>query len=153
MTNQEIELMNKVWAYIGRLIAEDLESRAPDMTANEIVDSAVLLPEFNPARQYLNFEPGYVCRSSMGNAVKLIQPYDSTIYTDEPEYLTAQWGFYWSTDPKQAKPFVKSSTSPYQVDDCCTFEDHVWRSKIPSNVWSPSENSSGWEDLGPVNAV
>lgn len=141
----------KIYWEMGRIIALDVQSRIPDMTPDEVVDNEDFLPKFNPERQYLNFEPGYVCRSPIGNAVKLLQPYDSLIYTQSPEELQAQWGFYWSTDPTKAKPFLKSSTSPYYEDSCCTFNDHVWRSTINANVWSPTENPSGWEDLGLIS--
>ena len=83
--------------------------------------------------------------------MKLIQPYDSTIYPQEPEELEAQWGFYWSADPAKALPFVALSTSPYGEGDCCTEGGHVYRSTMKNNVWAPSEYPQGWEDLGPVS--
>ena len=42
----------------------------------------------------LERKAGFVCRSTAGRVVRLLQPYDSTIYnTQEPEELEAQWGF------------------------------------------------------------
>lgn len=145
----EDELMQKVWYHIGRMIAQDLQARAPDMTPTEVIAEEEFLPMFDASRQYLNFDPGYICKTAQGNIVKLLQSYDSTIYTQQPENLQAQWGFYWSTDPIKARPFLKLSTSPYYKDSCCVYSDHIWRSKIDNNVWSPSEYPQGWEDLGP----
>lgn len=95
----------------------------------------------------LNRKAGFVCLSSAGRVVKLLQPYDSTIYTQEPEELTAQWGVDWSTDPAKALPFVAISTSPYGKGDCCTEGGKTWRNTIANNVWSPSAYPQGWEEV------
>lgn len=146
MNDRDFVLM--VLKEFGATKAKILQQNASSMTSDELISNADFIPDFDPKRQYLNFSAGYICKSPSGNIVKLLQPYDSAIYTQNPENLPAQWGFYWSTDPTKAKLFLKSSTSPYQVDDCCLFNDHIWRSMIPNNVWSPSENASGWKDLG-----
>ncbi len=135
----------------GQQIAQALQMDAPDMTGTEIIAQEDFLPDFNPERQYLNFKAGYICKSDIGNAVKLLQPYDSTIYTQQPEELPAQWGFYWSTDPAKAKPFMSLSTSPYNKGDCCTFNDSVYQSKIDTNTWSPNDYAQGWNRLGPIS--
>lgn len=134
----------------GRAAAEALQQNAPDMTGTQIIDQEKLLPDFDATRQYLDYDPGYVCRSAAGNAVKLLQPYDSTIYTQQPEELESQWGFYWSTDPKKAKPFLSKATSPYMVNDCCSYNGRVWQSGQDNNVWAPGTQNVKWTDLGPV---
>lgn len=134
----------------GESAARDLQSRAPEMTGTEIYGESGFLPAFNAAKQYLNYKAGYVCVSAAGRAVRLIQPYDSTIYTQQPEELPAQWGFYWSTNPADALPFVALATSPYMTGDCCTYQGHVWRSGQDNNVWAPGSVGVTWEDLGPV---
>lgn len=138
---------------VGKAAALSLQSKAPEMSGTEVVAEKDFLPNFDPKRQYLNYKAGYVCKSPQGNAVKLLQPYDSTIYTQEPEELPAQWGFYWSTDPKEAKPFLSSSTSPYMTNDCCTHEGHVWRSGQDNNVWAPGTINVKWTDLGTIEEV
>lgn len=148
MTDRELVL--SVLKEYGKTQAKLLQQAASDMTSDEIVDKSVFIPEFNPERQYLSYKPGYICKDAIGNVVRLLQPYDSLIYTQQPEELPAQWGFYWSTDPTKAKPFLESATSPYDVEDCCTFGGHVWQSKIANNVWSPAGYPQGWTDLGPV---
>lgn len=151
MTDKELVLttMRKY----GKAVAENLQERAPEMNGTEIIAEEEFLPDFDPARQYLNYSAGYVCKSALGNAVKLIQPYDSTIYTQQPEELSAQWGFYWSTDPKKAKPFVAISTSPYMTGDCCTNNGHVWKSGQDNNVWEPGTVGVNWEDLGTIEEI
>ena len=137
----------------GESAARDLQQRAPEMTGTAIYAADGFLPAFNAAKQYLNYTAGYVCVSAAGRAVKLLQPYDSTVYTGQPEDYPSLWGFYWSTDPAKALPFIALSTSPYMTGDCCTEGGHVWRSTIDNNVWAPSAYPTGWTDLGVIGAV
>ena len=134
----------------GESAARDLQSRAPEMTGTEIYGESGFLPAFNAAKQYLNYKAGYVCLSAAGRAVRLIQPYDSTIYPQQPEELPAQWGFYWSQNPEDALPFVALSTSPYMTGDCAIDAGWVWRSTIDNNVWAPSAYQQGWEKVQEV---
>ena len=91
-----------------------------------------------------------ICRPFL---VKLVQPYDSNIYTQQPEELPAQWGFYWSTDPKKALPFIALATSPYNIDDCCTEGTAVYASTINGNVFAPSDYPAGWRYVGEIGEV
>lgn len=132
----------------GKAAAQALQAAAPSMTGTEINAQDMYLPDFNQKRQYKNYQAGYVCKSPAGRAVKLLQPYDSEVYPAPPEELPAQWGFYWSTDPAKALPFISLSTSPYNKGDCCTHAGHVWRSGMDGNVWAPGTTGAQWEDLG-----
>lgn len=146
MTNQEYVLDTMRRA--GKSAAESLQTRASELTGTEIYTEEAFLPDFAAAcaaKNMLEREVGFVCRSTAGRAVKLLQPYDSTTYTAEPEDLPAQWGCYWSTDPDKALPFVSISTSPYMTGDCCTDDGVTYRSIIDNNVWKPSEYPQGWE--------
>lgn len=132
----------------GRLIAADLQSRASNMTGTEIIAEEDYLPSFDEAKARTNMlerPVGFVCRTAAGHAVKLLQPYDSDIYTQQPEELAAQWGFYWSQDPAKALPFIALSTSPYNTGDCCTHEGRTWRSGQDGNVWAPGTVGAKWE--------
>ena len=148
MTNRELVLDTLKKA--GRLIAADLQTRTANMTGTEIIAEQDYLPRFDvavSAKNMLERPIGFVCRSAAGRAVKLLQPYDSTIYTQQPEELPAQWGFYWSTDPKKALPFIALSTSPYAKGDCCLNNaGQPKRSTIDNNVWSPDTAPQYWED-------
>ena len=128
----------------------DVQERSATMTGTELYAEDSKIPEFKAAvekKNMLERAIGFVCKSTAGRVVKLLQPYDSSIYKQEPEELPAQWGFKWSTDPAKALPFVAISTSPYMTRDCCTEEGVTYRSKIDNNVWSPSAYPDGWEEV------
>ena len=134
----------------GRADAEALQAAAPDMTGTELNGAAGKIPMFTEAvkvKNMLERPVGFVCMSSARRVVKLLQVYDSTIYTQEPEMLPAQWGFVWSNDPAHARPFIALSTSPYDIDNVCSWGDVIYRSKIPNNVWSPADYPQGWEEI------
>ena len=136
----------------GRRQALDLQSRAPEMTGTELNAEEDKIPFFQAAVKQKNMldrkagqTDGFVCKSTAGRVVRLIQNYDSDIYTQEPEELPAQWGFVWSDDPAKAKPFIAMSTSPYMTGNCCTENGITYRSTIDNNVWAPSAYPAGWE--------
>ena len=132
----------------GRADAQALQAEAESLTGTELNEEADKIPEFQAAVKNANMLTrlaGFVCKSTAGRVVKLLQPYDSTIYTGEPEELPAQWGFQWSQDPAHALPFVAISTSPYNKGDCCSEDGTVYRSTMDGNVWAPSAYPQGWE--------
>ena len=137
----------------GLTQAQAIQSKAPEMTGTELYAAEEYIPDFQAAcaaKNMLERSPGFVCRSTAGRVVRLLQVYDSTVYTQEPEDLPAQWGFVWSTDPAKALPFIALSTSPYGTGECCTENGHVYRSKVENNVWAPNAYGQGWEGLGEV---
>ena len=137
----------------GKARAQDLQEKSPDMTGTELYAEDTVIPDFQAAKAKANMltrQAGFVCKSPAGRVVKLLQPYDSSIYTAEPEELPAQWGFVWSDDPYKAKDFVALSTSPYMTGNCAAEGGYVYRSNIDNNVWAPSGYSQGWTLLGPV---
>lgn len=132
----------------GRADAQALQAEADSLTGTELNEATSKIPDFRAAAANANMLTrlaGFVCKSTAGRVVKLLQPYDSTIYTQEPEELPAQWGFVWSQDPAHALPFVALSTSPYNKGDCCTEGGTVYRSTMDGNVWAPSAYPQGWE--------
>lgn len=134
----------------GRLAAQEVQNQSSGMTGTELYAVDDRIPRFSEAvkkRNMLDRPVGFVCKSSAGRVVKLLQPYDSTIYPQEPEEIPAQWGFVWSQDPAKARPFVALSTSPYMTGNCCTENDAVYRSTIDNNVWAPSAYPQGWEEV------
>ena len=144
----------------GKLDAADFQIRSAEMTGTEMYAEEEKIPSFKAAVALKNMmerkagqEDGFVCRSTAGRVVRLIQNYDSTVHTQEPEELPAQWRFKWSTDPKKALPFVSIATSPYATGDCCTYEGHVWRSGQDNNTWAPGTVNIDWEDLGTIEEV
>lgn len=134
----------------GRFAAQEVQKLASDMTGTELNAAADRVPRFAASAAKMNMmerPAGFVCKSSAGRVVKLLQPYDSSIYTQEPEDLPAQWGFVWSKEPAAATPFVAISTSPYMTGDCCTDAGSVYRSKIDNNVHAPNAYPDGWQKV------
>lgn len=140
----------------GLADASDFQSRSAEMSGTEMYAEEEKIPDFQAAKALMNMQnrkPGFVCKSTAGRVVKLLQVYNSDIYPQEPEELPAQWGFAWSTDPKKAREFVAISTSPYNAGECCTAAGHVWRCKQANVVWSPETNPEFWTDLGTIEDV
>lgn len=136
----------------GKVAAEAIQLKAETMTGTELYEKEDFIPKFKDAIAKKNMlerkagqTDGFICKSSAGRVVRLIQNYDSTVYTGEPEELPAQWGFVWSNEPAYAKPFVAISTSPYMTGNCCIEDEVIYKSVIDNNVWKPSEYSQGWE--------
>lgn len=132
----------------GRIAAMEVQERSPDMNGTELYAVDDRIPQFKEAvkkQNMLTRNIGFVCKSSAGRVVRLIQNYDSDTYTAEPEELPAQYGFVWSDDPAKALPFVAISTSPYMKGNCCTENDNVYRSLYDNNVAAPSAWPQGWE--------
>lgn len=135
---------------LGRENARQVQENAPDMDGTQLYDEGGYIPEFAKACAQLNMlmRPiGFVCKSAAGRVVRLLQHYDSNVFTQEPEELPAQWGFVWSNDPKHALPFVAISTSPYMKGNCCTEGGKTYRSTFDNNVWAPSAYPQGWEAI------
>lgn len=143
---QRIEIMRKA----GKTNALALQADAPELDGTALNERMQDIPSFAVAKAVKNMldRPiGFVCKSSAGRVVRLIQPYDSETYPGEPETLPAQWGFAWSKEPAHALPFVALSTSPYMVDDCCIDGGKAYRSKMDNNVFSPGYHPAGWEEI------
>lgn len=152
MTNKEFVL--ETMKRSGKLAAQSVQTRSAEMTGTELNGESMYIPDFKAAVKKMNMlerkaglTDGFVCKSSAGRVVRLIQNYDSMIFTQEPEELPAQFGFVWSNDPAHAKPFVALSTSPYMTGNCCTEGDEIFRSKIDNNVHAPSAYAQGWEKV------
>lgn len=152
MTNKELVL--ETMSRAGKLIAASVQEKSSSLTGTELNAEQDYIPVFVEACKKMNMldrkagqADGFVCRSSAGRVVRLIQNYDSSIYTQEPEELPAQWGFVWSDNPAHALPFIALSTSPYMKGNCCSENDAVFRSLIDNNVWAPSAYPQGWEQV------
>jgi hypothetical protein len=148
MTDKEFVL--ETMKRSGKMTAQSVQTRSAEMTGTELNAEDMYIPAFTAAcvkMNMLNRPIGFVCKSSAGRVVKLLQVYDSTIYTQEPEELPAQWGFVWSNDPAHAKPFIAMATSPYMKGNCCSENDVVFRSLIDNNVHAPSAYPQGWEQV------
>lgn len=143
----------------GRMAAQAVQEASPTMTGTELNAADDRIPRFAEAVKKQNMlyrkagqEDGFVCRSSAGRVVRLIQNYDSDTWLHEdgsrwePEELTAQFRFVWSHDHAKAQPFIASSTSYYNTGDCCLNKaGQAVRSKIDVNTFDPDVNPEFWE--------
>lgn len=144
----------KVMYEEGRRQALALQERSAGLTGTELNAEDDKIPDFLAAVNKQNMlerkagqTDGFVCRSSAGRVVRLIQNYDSSVFTAEPEDLPAQWRLVWSTDPAKAKPFIASATSYYNKGDCCLNKSGAAkRSKIDVNTFDPDVSPEFWED-------
>lgn len=138
----------------GRMAALEVQQKAPAMTGTELNAVDDRIPRFAEAVKNKNMlerpagqEDGFVCRSPAGRVVRLIQNYDSDVFTGEPEELPAQWRMVWSTDPAKARPFLASSTSYYNKGDCCLNKaGEPRRSIIDVNTFDPDTSPQFWEN-------
>lgn len=137
----------------GRVAALDLQEKSSAMTGTElnaVDDSIPLFTEAVKRENMLNRKAGetdgFVCKTRSGRVVRLIQNYDSDVFTDEPEMLRAQWRFVWSKDPAKALPFISLSTSPYNTGEyCLNREGKPVASNIDTNTWNPDEVPQYWD--------
>lgn len=149
-----IERMKELAFKQGKADAQELQDKSLQMTGTELNAADDRIPRFLEAVKHKNMldrkagqNDGFICLSSAGRVVRLIQNYNSDVYTAEPEDLPAQWRFVWSTDPAKAKPFIASSTSYYNTGDCCLNKaGEPRRSKIDANVFDPDASPEFWED-------
>lgn len=150
----------------GLADAADLQSRSASMDGTALYAEEEKIPSFQAAKAVKNMKErpagqtnGFICRNSDGLVVRLVQPYDSDTYPQEPgdKTLAAHWRFVYSKDPKKARPFLEDpdilSLNYYNLEECCIENGHVYRSTIPNNVYRPSVYAQGWEDLGTVEEV
>lgn len=137
----------------GRMAAQAVQEAALTMTGTELNAVDDRIPRFTEAVKHTNMldrkagqEDGFVCRSSAGRVVRLIQNYNSDVFTGEPEELPAQFRCVWSHDPTKAQPFIASSTSYYNTGDCCLNRaGQPVRSKIDVNTFDPDVSPEFWE--------
>lgn len=81
----------------GRISALEIQEKSFGMTGTELNTVEDRIPCFKKAVEKMNMldrNIGFVCKSSAGRIVRLLQNYDSTIYMEEPEDLPAQWDSY-----------------------------------------------------------
>ena len=132
---------------IGLQAATALQEQALDLTGTQIIDREADIPEFDPAVQYLNWTAKAVVRDN-DQVWQLPQPYDSTVYTDRPENLRAQWSLCHTKNPKKAKPYVEpqGTSGMYMKDECCVQNDDIYVSTIDNNVWPPDQYPAGWKE-------
>ena len=96
----------------GAADAKDFQSRSVGMTGTQMYAEEEKIPDFSEAVKVKNMnqrpcgqDNGFICRSKVGHVVRLIQPYDSDIYTQEPEdvYIFYMFHFFCLKHAKAEK--------------------------------------------------
>ena len=152
MTDKEL-VLDTMRKY-GRTAAQAVQAKAPEMTGTELIAEEGYIPDFDPARDYSDWKPGWPVRDE-GQVWPLIQPHNAAHYEGRPSTLRALWGLAHTTDPKQAKEYVApyGTSGLWMMDECCTEAGRVYRSRVNDGAYAPSEYPGNWEDLGTVEEV
>lgn len=143
----------------GRRQAQDLQTRAPEMTGTEIIAEEGNVPAFDPQKDYTGWAKGWPVADE-GQVWLLLIPHRAADYSGRPSTLRAIWGLAHTKDPTKAKPWVASYgvSGLYALDECCTYPytdgtTHVFRNKHVNNEFPPLTLNveDRWEDLGEVS--
>ena len=88
MTLTEKEFVLDTLRRAGKSAAVNLQAESPSMTGTELCATEEYIPDFQAAKAAKNMlerkagqKDGFVCRSSAGRVVRLLQVYDSEIYS------------------------------------------------------------------------
>lgn len=143
----------------GKLAAQDLAARAPQMDGTSVIAEEDHIPAWNPKADYTSQPVGIPVRDE-GQVWILLNPHNAANYPNRPSEIRALWGLAHTKDPAKAKPWVASygTSGLYMVDECCTYPvngvDHVFRNKQDNNAYPPMTQNVEhyWEDLGEVVA-
>lgn len=99
--------------------AQDLQETSEGMTGTEMYEKEDYIPDFavavakkNMLERKAGMTDGFLCRSSAGHVVRLIQKYDSNTYPQEPEELPAQWGVLLVERPQESPPLCFHGYEP-----------------------------------------
>ena len=99
----------------GMRRAQDLQETSEGMTGTELYEKEDYIPDFSAAIAKKNMlerkagkTDGFLCRSSAGRIVRLIQNYNSDIYPQEPEELPAGRTILRSPSPSSPCPRART---------------------------------------------
>lgn len=136
----------------ARMLGEWYQSKANDMTNDELYADSEFFPMYNPDKDYSEKSNGYVCRQEDGTMMRLVR--SSNVATMSVNSITGknqngsiEWKKCWSKDPSKAKEFESSQLSPYMKDECCIYNGTIYRSLVDQNTESPSDNLNSWEKI------
>ena len=145
MTNKDFIL--SVMREQGRKNALDLRSRAADMTGTEIIAEESNIPVYDNTKDYTGWAVGSPCLFD-GQVYGLLQPYNAANHPDTtPADLPALWRVMHTTNPEDAKPYVKptGTSDMYLTGECMLYTDGVVYFSLRDTVYSPEEYAADWE--------
>ena len=138
----------------GMRRAQDLQETSEGMTGTELYEKEDYIPDFSAAVAKKNMlerkagkTDGFLCRSSAGRIVRLIQNYNSDTYPQEPEELPALWSICHTKDPSKAKEWLapNGTSGMYMSGECCVDGGVVYRCLADNTVHSPTDYPQAWE--------
>lgn len=156
-TSKEIALA--AFESIGTNDARGLRERASTMDGTALIAEETKVPYFDPNKDYTDWPVGAPVLEDVEGSTQLftlIQPHNAGNYPGStPSNTPALWSIRHTKDPVKAKPFLpaQGTSGMYEIDECCTDAGHVWRSKVGSNVYSPTDYAQNWDDLGTIEDV
>lgn len=134
----------------GKTDALDLQARSAGMTGTEIIAEENKVPAFDPTKDYTKWPAGAPVVDD-GQVWTLLQPYNAAHYTGRPADLRALWGLAHTKDPYKAKSWVEpyGTSGLYQVDECCIYNEKVWRNLYNNNEYPPETLNveDRWEEI------
>lgn len=141
---------------LGKADALDLRGRAASMDATAIIAEEEKVPLFEWGKDYSSWPTGSPIGEIIDGELQIftmITPVNTSNHPGiTPNSERSLYNLCHTKDPTKAKPFVAplGTSGLYMTDECCTdpkAEDvgAVYRSKIDSNPYAPSEYPDNWE--------
>ena len=101
--------------HMAKLAAQAVQVKADTMTGTELNAEDRFIPDFQTAcekENMLNRPVGFVCKSTAGRVVKLLQKYDSTIYTANPRNCLHSGVLYGVMTLRRQSPLSRWQPAP-----------------------------------------
>lgn len=135
----------KLLVKLAKMVAEDLQTKAPGMSVDELYENSDFLPTYSKDKNYSEKPSGYTCKTESGVIMRLTDP-AMTLGLDTTEGATpgSMWQYIFSANPKYAKPYIHSELCPYNTGNCCIWKDGVYASTVDDNYESPDEAPDDW---------
>ena len=68
---------------------------------------------------------------------------------NNPDNAPGMWDDISYRDGYRVIPENIVAENPFAEGECGWWEDMLYRSKIPANVWTPAQHAAGWEVVNP----
>lgn len=156
MTLTEKEFVLDTLRRAGKSAAVNLQAESPSMTGTELCAAEEYIPDFQAAKAAKNMlerkagqKDGFVCRSSAGRVVRLLQVYDSEILSPGAGGAARPVGICLVHRPGQGAALPLPLHFPLRQRGLLYRRWQTWRSKIDTNTWSPETNPEFWEEVYP----
>lgn len=142
----------------GKEDALDLARRAEAMDGTAIIAEEQKIPLFVWGTDYSGCPAGAPIGQIIDGELQIftmLVPVNTAHYPGiTPNTERSLYSLCHTTDPAKAKPWIASqgTSGLYRLNECCTYNDHVWRNLRDNNEYPPQTVNVEhyWEDLGEV---